>query len=231
MPNYHKMNRKFCYVYKITNLVNGKVYIGQHRTDDMDDGYMGSGKLIVRAIEKYGMDAFSKEVLEFCSSIDEANSVESRLIEEYGSTNLERGYNICPNACGGNPLSDETKEKISKKLKGVPKPEGFADKLRKPKPKRSVEHADKIRLANKGRLWYHDPVSCEARQFKECDVVPIGWVRGRPKQHMMASQSEDANRKRAEASEGRITTEEVKAKISDSLKSWYRSKNNESIQQ
>lgn len=41
-------------IYKITNKVNGKMYIGQHTADELDDGYLGSGAVMQRAIKKYG---------------------------------------------------------------------------------------------------------------------------------------------------------------------------------
>jgi hypothetical protein len=54
----------FYYLYRITNLLNDKIYIGVHKTNDMNDGYMGSGKIINMAIKRYGIDNFRKDILE-----------------------------------------------------------------------------------------------------------------------------------------------------------------------
>lgn len=67
---------KYYGIYRITNLANGKMYIGQHTTDDLDDGYMGSGLLIKKAIKKYGVQNFRKEWLMFCEDEEELNYME-----------------------------------------------------------------------------------------------------------------------------------------------------------
>ena len=71
----------YYYIYKITNLINGKIYIGQHTTSNLDDGYMGSGKIIIRAIKKYGVENFRKEIQGFYENEYELNYVERMLVD------------------------------------------------------------------------------------------------------------------------------------------------------
>ena len=52
----------FFTVYKITNQIDGKIYIGTHKTKDLNDNYMGSGKYLIRAQEKYGIENFAEAV-------------------------------------------------------------------------------------------------------------------------------------------------------------------------
>lgn len=56
--------REFHYIYQITR-DDGKFYIGMHSTDNLEDGYFGSGKLITRSIKKHGLARHSKQILEF----------------------------------------------------------------------------------------------------------------------------------------------------------------------
>lgn len=57
--------KKYNYFYKITNNLNSHYYYGVHCTDDLNDGYMGSGKRLHYAYEKYGIENFTKEILKF----------------------------------------------------------------------------------------------------------------------------------------------------------------------
>jgi hypothetical protein len=72
-------DNRYHYVYKITNTINQKIYIGKHTTKNLNDKYMGSGKIIRNAINKYGIDNFIKEYISFHRSSKEAYITEKKL--------------------------------------------------------------------------------------------------------------------------------------------------------
>lgn len=73
---------KYHYFYKITNNVNNHFYYGVHNTDNLDDGYMGSGKRLHYAYKIYGIENFSKEILKFFDTAEEAFMYEAEVVNE-----------------------------------------------------------------------------------------------------------------------------------------------------
>lgn len=111
------------YNYIITNIVNGKCYIGMHSTNTDNDRYLGSGVSLKLAIKKYGRGKFIKNILCICETKEEAYKNESFFIEKY-NTLYPSGYNISPK--GGHHVkggvSDVTKKKISNSKLGDKNP-------------------------------------------------------------------------------------------------------------
>mgnify|MGYP000390838279 CR=1 FL=1 len=87
------------YIYKITNTINGKWYIGKH--NGSDPHYMGSGKLLKSAYKKYGLENFRKDIIESCSSIEELNRREVEIITELNAVLDPNSYNLASGGEGG----------------------------------------------------------------------------------------------------------------------------------
>jgi group I intron endonuclease len=87
------------YIYKTTNLVNGKIYIGK-RKGNFTKFYKGSGKHLKNAIKKYGVQNFLVEVIEYCDSLESQNIREKYWIAYYRSLNVPM-YNIADGGDGG----------------------------------------------------------------------------------------------------------------------------------
>lgn len=113
------MNTPFGYIYRTTNLLNGRFYVGKHE-GSFDRRYTGSGTAIMSAVEKYGLKNFSVKQIAFGDSRAELYEIEKRLVrlhrKIFGAAKM---YNIVEGGWGsvGYVCSEETKEKIRQKRK------------------------------------------------------------------------------------------------------------------
>lgn len=105
-----KIEEYIMYVYKTTNIINNKIYIGQHRNKkDEEDNYIGSGTILKRSIKKYGIENFKKEIIEECSDYKQLCEKEIYWIDFYNSIDKTIGYNI---SSGGEQHNPESWEKF-----------------------------------------------------------------------------------------------------------------------
>jgi len=114
------------YIYKTTNLKNGKYYIGQSR-GTFKPWYLGSGFLLKKAIEKYGRENFSVEVICYAETKRALNELEKKYITKNNALNSKNYYNLHEGGRGGNTFEGkkhkkESRQKMSKSKKGKPSP-------------------------------------------------------------------------------------------------------------
>lgn len=110
---------QYHYVYITTNLVNNKKYVGLHKTNNLFDGYLGSGRVFLRAKKKYGFNNFFKVILEFCENEIELKEREIYWIKYYDVYLNKNSYNVTKGGESntGRVTSDKMRKQISEGLK------------------------------------------------------------------------------------------------------------------
>lgn len=161
-------------VYQITNLVNGKTYIGKHETFNINDGYFGSGRALRQAIQKYGKENFCKVVLYSFSTRREMNLAERILVV----VDRDTTYNLGPGGEGGPLFKGKThNEKTRKRLSQL----GSGRKL----SRETIEK--RTRTRSQKNINYTD----EGRK-KLSDAARRSWLNRIPAQQSVKLSPEDA---------------------------------------
>ena len=190
------------YIYKTTNLINNKIYIGQKKSQIfLDNKYLGSGKYLKRALEKYGKENFKVELLEIANSRDKLSKLEIYYIQIYNSTDKNIGYNIAKGGIGGgevyihNQFQNRLIPKVSlesyikegwqigmlpgRKEINHSKTRGLnisKSLIGKPKSVQHIQnHRESLKAAH--RHWYTNGISNIL--LSEDELIPIGFYRGR----------------------------------------------------
>jgi hypothetical protein len=102
--------KKYYLVYQTTNIINNFIYVGVHATNELEDGYIGSGKRIIKAINEFGKENFKREILFFCNSKEEMLEKEKEIVNE-NFINRRDTYNI---AIGGSNFDKSTGSNIGR---------------------------------------------------------------------------------------------------------------------
>ena len=179
------------YIYRITNLINGKTYIGQHKYKKLNDSYMGSGKHLKSAKAKYGIENFRKDILVFgIVRKDFIDLLEKEYIKFYRSIGKAE-YNIADGGMGGSipginkgktpwnkgiPMSNEQKMKLSKANTGKHHTEETKMKLSKLNKGKKLSEETKKNMSKirKGLHWFNN-----GKINKFCHECPEGFILGK----------------------------------------------------
>lgn len=178
------------YVYQIENLVNGCIYVGKHSTENMDDGYMGKGKLISQAIAKYGLENFRKTILREFESADEAFLFESQIVDA-NFVSRDDTYNLVQGGAGGERNHGWTRritgERYEKLLAHLRKNIDWTGCKHREDSKMKIGRANSIKQKGElnsmhGKVWIHHDIRRESIAVKRDELesyINCGWVVGR----------------------------------------------------
>lgn len=188
-------------IYKTTNLVNGKQYIGKDTKNK--PSYLGSGVILKKAIKKYGKENFKKEIIEVCSTHEELKEREEYWLNYYDAGVNEMFYNKHNHSYGGpifSNMSIETREKKRNALLGRKRSEETKRKIGDARRGKPLSNETKLKMSNSHR---EKPKSEKHRQSIS-------------ESHMGKTLSQEHKQSIRDSLRGRIASEETKQKMRES---------------
>ena len=174
------------YIYKITYIDDGRVYIGQKLSPKLVKSYWGSGKHLKEAIKRYGIEHFTRDIIEWCDTRDDLNNREKYWISFYDSQNSKKGFNILPGGVNAyiEHLSEDHKKKIGESMRGQKRdPEQYVKGVNVRRENGSYEfseeHKRKLSESHKGQKAWNKGISTgpdsDTTKQNKCKAQKIRW--------------------------------------------------------
>ena len=200
----HSTSSKIFYtLYRTLNIINNKIYVGAHATTNIYDKYIGSGKFLKRAIKKYGIENFKKDVFLICSNENDMYLIEGIIVNEEFIKRPDV-YNFKPGGEGGSKGILITKDKDGNRfcvLKNDPRIKtGELVHINKG-IKHSDEFKENLSKITKGknlrRIWITNGINSKFIKYEEYDKYFLkGWKKGMIKREW---RTEEHNKKISKA--------------------------------
>ena len=189
-------------VYVTTNLINGRRYVGQHCTYDLNDNYLGSNEELKEDIRKYSPFKFERKIIEYCTDIYHLARQELYWIKEFNALEDNNWYNkdcsYKPNHFWGKKHSNTSKQKMSGNLIG--------------------KHPKSYKRWHTEKMGHRKGVKLTKDHKIKIAVSMLG-----PNNHFFGKHhSPEANESNRQKHLGKHTTEETKQKLSKTLLSLHR---------
>ena len=192
----------FFIIYETTNLINGKIYRGCHKTDNLDDGYLGSGGNLIKAIKKYGKDNFERTILHYCNSLEEMIAKEAECVNEEFVKRIDT-YNQQTGGLSYGVLCTESKKKISDAIKHAHATGVYKDV----KHRDTISESEKIKISNTLKERYAN----QAHHLKGTEPwnkgmigAQVAWNKGK----VVGPYTDESNAKRSATLKDRYANQE-----------------------
>lgn len=193
--------KKYHFIYKTTSLIDGRYYIGMHSTNNLKDGYLGSGTQLMRAIRKYGKENFVMEILEYLPTKELLSQREKEIVTMQEVTD-KKCMNLKIGGIGGFPptakrrflermkevdfkkmFSQKASERMVEQYKNgkrVSNPPNWTGRKHKPETLEKMKDVKKDwgkgeTNSQFGTFWITDGKTNK----KTKSEIPEGWYRGR----------------------------------------------------
>lgn len=221
-------------VYQITNTITDKVYIGVHRTEDLEDRYMGSGRLIKRAIRKHGRDAFKKDILYIFEDAESAYTKEAEIVDTLFVKRADT-YNMKEGGLGGGH-SEETievmkqraikrsaspvyRQKLSEALLKKWQDPDYLRKRRDFTERITASDQYRINCSNAAKLRWQDPTYREKNIAKKFGREVSENARQKHREHRLGKRMDQITKDKISATlKNRQVSEETRQKMRDAAK-------------